>query len=241
MAPSYLMLLNPTGGVLGGDHLVTEIIQEAGTHVCLTTPSATRIYRTARKARGPRNRDSRWAKEPRSNIFPTTSFRMRARRCANLCAWKWREAAGPSSWIRWRPAAWLTASAGVSRKWIRERKCTCAAGRPTSIGRESFPRRNGPIDRDGWRNSITCRAWDCLRMDSRDWKQVAAAMNAELKSVPNVRGGVSSAFARRLRGSISRAFRIGHDAGEQETLGCGARTSSLDFPHSTTGNIERIR
>jgi urease accessory protein len=43
---SYLMLLNPTGGVLGGDHLTTEIVQETGTHVCLTTPSATRIYRT---------------------------------------------------------------------------------------------------------------------------------------------------------------------------------------------------
>src|SRR5580704_11240387 len=46
---SYMMLLNPTGGVLGGDHLVTEIVQEAGTHVCLTTPSATRIYQTAEK------------------------------------------------------------------------------------------------------------------------------------------------------------------------------------------------
>ena len=43
---SYMMLLNPTGGVLGGDHLVTEIVLEAGTHVCLTTPSATRVYRT---------------------------------------------------------------------------------------------------------------------------------------------------------------------------------------------------
>jgi len=40
------MLLNPTGGVLGGDHLITEIVQEKETHVCLTTPSATRIYRT---------------------------------------------------------------------------------------------------------------------------------------------------------------------------------------------------
>ena len=46
---SYLMLLNPTGGVLGGDHLTTEIVQEAGTHVCLTTPSATRVYRSAEK------------------------------------------------------------------------------------------------------------------------------------------------------------------------------------------------
>src|SRR6202051_4265479 len=46
---AYLMMLNPTGGVLGGDHLVTEIEQEAETHVCLTTPSATRIYRTLEK------------------------------------------------------------------------------------------------------------------------------------------------------------------------------------------------
>jgi len=45
----YLMLLNPTGGVLGGDHLVTEIELEAGTHVCLSTPSATRVYRTEGK------------------------------------------------------------------------------------------------------------------------------------------------------------------------------------------------
>jgi urease accessory protein len=43
----YLLLLNPTGGVLGGDHLVTEIVLEPGTHVCLSTPSATRVYRTA--------------------------------------------------------------------------------------------------------------------------------------------------------------------------------------------------
>lgn len=46
---AYLMLLNPTGGVLGGDHLVTEILQQAGTRVCLTTPSATRIYRTDKR------------------------------------------------------------------------------------------------------------------------------------------------------------------------------------------------
>ena len=41
----YLMLLNPTGGVLGGDHLVTQISLEPGARVCLSTPSATRIYR----------------------------------------------------------------------------------------------------------------------------------------------------------------------------------------------------
>lgn len=47
---AYLMLLNPTGGLVGGDFLFTEIAQEAGTRVCLTTPSATRVYRTRDQA-----------------------------------------------------------------------------------------------------------------------------------------------------------------------------------------------
>ncbi|MGH9756661.1 MAG: urease accessory protein UreD [Candidatus Acidiferrales bacterium] len=44
---AYLMLLNPTGGVLAGDRLVSHIVQECETHVCLTTPSATRVYRAS--------------------------------------------------------------------------------------------------------------------------------------------------------------------------------------------------
>jgi urease accessory protein len=43
---SYLLLLNPTGGVLGGDRLRTEIDLGERAAVCLSTPSATRIYRT---------------------------------------------------------------------------------------------------------------------------------------------------------------------------------------------------
>jgi urease accessory protein len=42
-----LFLLNPTGGVLGGDHLETRIELAAGSRVCLSTPSATRVYRSA--------------------------------------------------------------------------------------------------------------------------------------------------------------------------------------------------
>jgi len=43
---SYLLLLNPTGGVLGGDCLRTEVSLGENSSVCLSTPSATRIYRT---------------------------------------------------------------------------------------------------------------------------------------------------------------------------------------------------
>lgn len=41
------MLLNPTGGLLGGDRLLTRINQASGTQVFLTTPSSTRVYRAA--------------------------------------------------------------------------------------------------------------------------------------------------------------------------------------------------
>lgn len=42
-----MMLLNPTGGVLGGDVLETRVVLGAGSQVCLTTPAATRVYRSA--------------------------------------------------------------------------------------------------------------------------------------------------------------------------------------------------
>lgn len=41
-----MFLLNPTGGVLGGDQLETAVELGPGSHVCLSTPSATRVYRS---------------------------------------------------------------------------------------------------------------------------------------------------------------------------------------------------
>ncbi len=54
MKPSYLgddgsafvLMLNPTGGIVGGDRLKTEIRLGSGSHACLSTPSATTVYRT---------------------------------------------------------------------------------------------------------------------------------------------------------------------------------------------------
>ena len=46
-AACVVSLLNPTGGVVGGDRLTIDVEVGAGAHACLTTPSATRIYRTA--------------------------------------------------------------------------------------------------------------------------------------------------------------------------------------------------
>jgi urease accessory protein len=44
---AVVSILNPTGGVVGGDRLSIEVEATAGAHAVLTTPSATRVYRTA--------------------------------------------------------------------------------------------------------------------------------------------------------------------------------------------------
>ena len=44
---AVVSVLNPTGGVLGGDRLRVDVEVGPGAHACLTTPSATKVYRTA--------------------------------------------------------------------------------------------------------------------------------------------------------------------------------------------------
>jgi urease accessory protein len=43
---AYVYLLNPCGGVVGGDVYSVTVVVEAGARACLTTPSATKIYAT---------------------------------------------------------------------------------------------------------------------------------------------------------------------------------------------------
>lgn len=47
---AVISVLNPTGGLVGGDVLAIEVDVAAGAHACLTTPSATKVYRTAASA-----------------------------------------------------------------------------------------------------------------------------------------------------------------------------------------------
>jgi urease accessory protein len=44
---AVVSILNPTGGLVGGDTLEIEVDVAPGAHACLTTPSATKVYRAA--------------------------------------------------------------------------------------------------------------------------------------------------------------------------------------------------
>jgi urease accessory protein len=44
---AVVSMLNPTGGLVGGDRLSIDVDVRAGAQACVTTPSATRVYRTA--------------------------------------------------------------------------------------------------------------------------------------------------------------------------------------------------
>jgi urease accessory protein len=46
-AAAVVSVLNPTGGLVGGDTLTIDVDVAAGAHACLTSPSAAKVYRTA--------------------------------------------------------------------------------------------------------------------------------------------------------------------------------------------------
>jgi urease accessory protein len=187
---AYLMLLNPTGGVLGGDHLVTEIIQEAGTHVCLTTPSATRVYRTSRR---PAIIETviKLGEEATLEYLPdhviphigsalVQSLRLEMARGSRAivldCLASGRVAHGE----RW------------SFTRIDSRTEVYVCGRPAFLNRtkiEPAVQRRRQINWMGNFDYMICMGLFAEGFD--DWQRVAAAMRAELETNPQVRGGVS--------------------------------------------------
>jgi urease accessory protein len=187
---AYLMLLNPTGGVLGGDHLVTEIVQDAGTHVCLTTPSATRIYRTSQH---PAVLETviRLGEEATLEYLPDhviphagsalrQSLRIdmaRGSRAIILESFASGRVAHGERWNFREIDSRTETRICEKRAFLNRTKIAPATHNPKQIG---------------WMEEFDYAICMGLFADGFDnWPQVATAMNAELASCPAVRGGVS--------------------------------------------------
>ena len=187
---SYLMLLNPTGGVLGGDHLVTEIALEAGTHVCLTTPSATRIYRTAEKPAVLetmiRLGEGATLEYFPDHLIPHTGAALRQSLRIEM-------ARGSRAIVLDSMASGRVAH---GERWsfteIDSRVEMYACGRPAYINRTKIvPGKNLP-SRLGWMENFDYMSCLVLFADGfMRWKEVSAALNEELMKAPNVCGGAT--------------------------------------------------
>jgi urease accessory protein len=187
---AYLMLLNPTGGVLGGDHLVTDIVQEAGTHVCLTTPSATRIYRTAEKpailetmiqlGEGATLEYFPDHVIPHAGSALRQSLRIEMARGSRAILLDSMASGRVAHGERW------------SFTEMDSRTEVFACGRPAYLNRTRIvPATNRP-DRPGWMEEFDYMSCMGLFADGfTRWKEVSAALNEELNSAPNVRGGAT--------------------------------------------------
>ncbi len=187
---SYLMLLNPTGGVLGGDRLVTEIAQEAGTHVCLTTPSATRIYRTAEKP-AILETTIRLDEGATLEYFPDhviphagsalrQSLRIEMARGSRAIIFDSLASGRVAHGERW------------SFTEIDSRTEVLSCGRPAYINRTRIVPAAKRPDRLGWMEEFDYMS--CMGLFAEGftgWKEACAALNEELKSVPHICGAAS--------------------------------------------------
>jgi len=187
---SYLMLLNPTGGVLGGDHLVTDIVQDAETHVCLTTPSATRIYRTTEE---PAILETviRLDEGATLEYFPDhviphvgsafhQSLRIEMARGSRAIILDSIASGRVAHGERW------------SFTEMDSRTEVFACGRPAYLNRTRIVPATKRPDRLGWMEEFDYMS--CVGLFAEGftrWKEVSAALNEKLNGVPNVRGGAT--------------------------------------------------
>jgi len=187
---SYLMLLNPTGGVLGGDRLVTEIIQQPDTHVCLTTPSATRVYRTQQQPAVLETvielGEGATLEYLPDHVIPHAGSALRQSLRVEM-------ARGSRAVLLDSLASGRVAH---GERWnfteVDSRAEVRMCGKLASLNRTKITPAFLRPERIGLMEEFDYTICMCLFAEGfEDWKPVAAAMNAELGTVPHVRGGAS--------------------------------------------------
>jgi len=184
------MLLNPTGGVLGGDHLTAEIIQEAGTHVCLTTPSATRIYRTLEKPAVLetviRLEDGATLEYFPDHVIPHRGSELRQSLRVEL-------GSGSRAILIDSMAAGRIAH---GERWsfteMDSRIDVYSCGRPAYINRTKIiPGKQSPAQFGSMQEFDYMSCLGIFANGFTRWTELCAAANEELQAIPEVRGGAT--------------------------------------------------
>jgi urease accessory protein len=227
---AYLLLLNPTGGILGGDRLLSRIVLDPGTHACLSTPSATRVYRSL----GPPSVQETWIDVGAGatlefmpdHVIPHAESRFRQRLSVEL-------GRGSRAILFDAFAAGRLAhgEAWAFREFDSETRVFCS-GSPLYLSRTKTapsppafsPTNLGIAEGFGYVASLVM-----LGEGFENWQRVADAMHATLATMPQLRAGAS------LLGSGGCVVRYltssaGDLADATSALWAGARQAMLALP-----------
>jgi urease accessory protein len=183
-----LMLLNPTGGLVGGDFLLTQVVQEADTRVCLTTPSATRVYRTRAQAA---------VQETQIQVGEGATLEYLPDHVIPYRDSKFRQLLRVDMGRGSRAIFWDALAAGRvahGERWnfdeVDSRMEISLLGKAVFLNRTRIrpagldPERLGFADGFGYLATLVIVADEL-----GGWKETAAAMDTELRNMPQVYGG----------------------------------------------------
>jgi urease accessory protein len=186
-----LMLLNPTGGLVGGDFLLSQIILEAGTQVCLTTPSATRVYRTL---------DPPAVQETHIQAGEGASLEYVPDHVIPHRDSKFRQSLRVEMDCGSRAIFWDALAAGrVARgeRWqfheVDSRIEVTLRGKPVYLNRTRINPASLDPNRLGFAQDFSYMGTLLVVSDATTrWNEVTAALNAELENTPQVFAGVNA-------------------------------------------------
>lgn len=188
---AYLMLLNPTGGLVGSDFLFTQIVQEPHTRVCLTTPSATRVYRT---------RDQPAVQETQIRIEEGASLEYLPDHVIPYRDARFRQSLRVEMGRGSRGIFWDALAAGRvahGERWnfheVDSHIEISLCGEAVFFNHTRIRPAALDPDRLGFAEGFNYLATLVIVADGcENWKEAVAAMDAELKNMPHVYGGAST-------------------------------------------------
>ena len=187
---AYLMLLNPTGGLVGGDRLQTTVVQGSNTHVILTTPSATKVYRTlchpAVQETVIRVGEGAVLEYLPDHVIPHAGSALRQSLCVEM-------ATGSCVILSDALAAGRIA---LGESWdfreFHSRIDVKLGDSPLFINHTRIcPRANSPRALGKMENFLYTGTMVAMADGYEEWEKVAAEMEAVLRATPDVFGGTS--------------------------------------------------